>query len=207
MFLNKTREQEKEMANKKTAVVKKELSNRTFLFLLVLEIVLFAFVFNFLVLKNQRMKSDNIFLELVQEKENNLEIESKKKRIEKIEEMFDFLSGEKETQLNTLLAEEEEIPELVLNLEDLVKKAGFEMINIDFFGSSKKKSGDQDENNNQKEIEDFFIEIEVEGGGYHNFKKMIEKIENNMRLFEVERFSFATDQETFTIKLKTFIYK
>lgn len=157
---------------------------------------------------NLKNKKDQLkILEDYQNQTKNLENSYAKIKNAKISELGD---------LKNILPQEKDLPELIAQVEALTLYQGLILGNITINNSGTSQTEKQNKQNTeeQKSIENELIkEIEVSvtilggDGTYEKVKKLLDAMENHIRLIDITSFAFDEKMTSYSIIFKTYFLK
>jgi Tfp pilus assembly protein PilO len=225
MNLSETKKEEKKNeilpGKRRSSLLSANLSRQTFFMLLFLEAIILALVGYFFFIKGVNKELKMVRAELVDKKQEFDRLSVKLDNFSVINKLYEGLSEEKLEKVKEVLPAEANLPDLLVNLDTLIKNNGFSMEGVEFqivdakgqeVFSAKNPSTEQISNEQvaeatsavKKEIKTINIALNIEGSSYGGLKNLISQLENNLRLFDVVNFGFAGESTSLKIELKAY---
>lgn len=124
------------------------------------------------------------------------------KQLRQFQKNYNQLSDEDIIKLNFALPKLEDIPGLFVQLENLARLSGFNLLSADISAVENVR----DRNRELAGIKKQNIAITVEGGNYSAFKNLLKEIELNLRLLDVNSINFTSGSNLYTVNLSTYYF-
>lgn len=121
--------------------------------------------------------------------------------LNKMNEEFSRLNSNDRTRLDIALPQGQDLPNLLTQLEGLVKASNFSITDISFSADKENKpaTGNGIENpSTNSEVKILKISLTVEGGDYDELKQFVNNIEQSLRLLQVTSLSFSAKEANAT---------
>lgn len=137
------------------------------------------------------------------------EYETKKGMLNELQEaneIYNKISPDLKEKLIEILPYTPDLPDIFNNFEQLALASDFEILSLDAVPliNNKKVKAEVGKNDKIKEIK---INIVIQGSSYVNFKKFLDLIEHNLRIFDVESYVYAPEETKYSLVLKTYFYE
>lgn len=113
--------------------------------------------------------------------------------LKNLEKSYNNLSPEEKEKLKQTLPFEEDLPNLFVHFEKLVKESGFSLGSIKFIPGTE-----------EGKVKTLNIELGLDDGNYQSLKSFLVKLERDVKIIDVEAVSFSASG--YSLKLKTYFF-
>lgn len=123
------------------------------------------------------------------------------KDLKNYQENFNNISEEEKNKIKKILPEEKDTEIIINEINQISKKIGVDISSIIFINNTRGGVYEEEKNN----IEKISFSISIKNGkDYQTFKKFINEIENNIRIFDVEDFYVDDKFDTYNFKVNCY---
>jgi len=171
---------------------------RRYAFLLAIIIIFFGYLF--LILPENRKLLEN----KMKKQELEAAFQEKREEINSIKnEVVDYenLSPDLKEKINKILPKSKDFPNLYLQLGEISRESGLFLKSVQVEEKKEKVEGVP------KNVGLLEIRLKLEGGDYASFKEFLNKLETNLRLFDVTSINFPPDLKSFGLTMRTYYFK
>lgn len=214
---------------------KLNLFTRYFKPILFLTVVIILGAAYFLLLSPLFKEYQTLTKQVIEEKRENLEQQKKIfNELSELNKVYNEVSPSLKDKVQELLPTQPALPNLYYNLDQLATVAGYKILSVDInvpkqeqkkstqeFRAPTEEMGEGEEIRpaemtgakmsepaiSQKSLKEIKITLELEGNGYLTFKNFLDLLEHNLRILEVESFSYDPEETTISLNLKTYYYQ
>jgi len=121
-------------------------------------------------------------------------------RFEKIMADWESVSEEDKRRLDYFLPEGKDVPGIVAMLDTMAAQSGFAVTKVSL-------SHTEQPIEKKPDLFPILISMSIDGGTYQNLKQFVEKIENNLRVLDVESLSFQAGKGIYVLNISTYYLK
>jgi hypothetical protein len=206
---------------RRSSLLLANLSRQTFLMLMGVEVAVLALAGYFFFVRGANKELVVVRADLTSKQEQLSQASNKLNNFSVINKIYEGLDGEVIKKVGQVLPVEPNLPDLMVNLDTLVKNNGFSLVEIDFqivdsagqeVFSAQNAEPEQVTNEavaaattaTTKELKTINISLNIEGSSYSGLKSLISQLENNLRLFDVLKFGFTSEGTSLKIELRAY---
>ncbi len=142
-------------------------------------------------------------------KEKSEELQSRKTYLNDLKSLlanYQKLTDEEIRRINLVLPSEKDLPGIFVQLEALAEKNGLMLNVIDISTTTEKKTTKKTTKKTAGKIKRLDVAMSLGGGDYYIFKKFLDDLEYNIRIFDVSSTSFSPDFTSYFINLRTYYF-
>lgn len=164
---------------------------------IIILILVFGFMFFLNPKYNEVKVSGALNLEAKQVGLANKEVQLSE--LKKLAENYSQLLKSDIEKIEKILPSEEDIPGLLVQLENTAKNNIFNILSLDINSIQSLSKNKQNDS-----IKKLAITLTIEGGGYTDLKLFLSQLESNLRLFDVEALNFTSGSNLYTLNISTY---
>jgi len=127
---------------------------------------------------------------------------AQQREIEAVLQEFRQFSSQDLTVVGELLPDEQQIPQLILQLDTMAQEAGLVMGAVAFSYPPPAKQAVAE----ASRVESVIITVTMEGKDYTALKQFVTLVERNFRLLDINGLQYAPDGDGFTITMTTYYF-
>jgi Tfp pilus assembly protein PilO len=222
-----------ELSKKRSSLLAANLSRQTFLMLMGAEIAVLALIGYFFFVKGANKELNLVKAELLAKQSEFSALNFKLDNFSVINSLYKKIDNGSLEKIDGVLPEKANLPDLIVNLDSISKNNGFSLTGVDLQivdekGKEILKASNLNTSNLDtigeagdagafaptenatvepvKTLKTINISLNIDGSGYGGLKNLIAQLENNLRLFDVLKFSFSPDSKDFKIDLKGYYF-
>lgn len=113
-------------------------------------------------------------------------------------------SQEEENLLNLALPNGLDVPSIIIQVDELARTHGFQIVKIDIDEASNSSSNISVPSN--KDIKKVNINVEFSGDSYESWKRLVASIESSIMIFDVTAMSFSGDGSFYRLNMNSYFY-
>lgn len=200
------------------------LSRQTFLMLMGVEVAVVALIGYFFFIRGVNEELIIVRADLAGRQEEFKQLTDKFNNFSIINKLYNSLDPEVLEKVEQVLPTQPDLPDLMVNLDTLVKNNGFSLGGVEFqivnekgqevlrakttaaAPPSNEEVAAAEGPTTTKELKIINTVLDIKGSSYGGLKNLIIQLENNLRLMDVQKFGFAGDSTSLKIELKTYYY-
>lgn len=191
--------------------------NQHFIMFLIVSILLIVVLIYFLFapsLIHQYTKMNNKILE-----EKKIELNKQKDKLKELTELsnvYASINAPLKEKVLQLLPQQTDLANLYYNLYQITQEAKYEIkeIEVTFFKDEQTtknldKMAVQTDNLEQRlpaSLKEIKVDMKLDGKGYLNLKNLVSLLENNLRIFDIEKLEYNIEKSIIEIQLRTYYY-
>ena len=195
-------------------------------------VIIFSIAY-FLFLSPLISKYHELSDQTIKEKRENLDKQKKIfSELSKINKIYNQVTPYLKDKVSELLPSQPDLPNLYYTLDQLTRDGGYKMLSISIEVPKEKQKTSHRQASNQanksesltqeqgingaeseglskteKSLREIGITLSLEGGGYLAFKDFLDLLEHNLRILDVESFSYNPKETDIELRLKTYYYR
>jgi Tfp pilus assembly protein PilO len=205
---------EKTKKKKKSNILAKNFGFALFLSYLIIGVVFYIFIFSPLMEKRSLYNSSV----LETKKSELLNKEKLLKELKQANDIYQKITPELKNKMFQILPQAPDLPELYSDLEILAKQSGFELKSVSAVILENKKKDNvvnklnspvpvEFEIQNLKTTKEIKISLVINGSGYTQFKQFLDLIEHNIRILDIESYTYSPEDTSHSLVLRTYFYE
>lgn len=201
---------------RRSSLLSADLSRQTFLMLIGLEAVILVLIGYFFFVKGVSQEYSAVKADLISRQEELNQLTQRLNNFSTINKLYNSLNPELISKAGSILPSSPDLSNLMVNLDTLVKNNGFSLTGVEFqIVDGKGKEVFRGKNASEaeaaaaslpRELKSVGINLEIKGSSYGGLKNLIVQLENNLRLFDVQKFGFSAESSSLEIGLKSYYF-
>jgi hypothetical protein len=214
------------VGKRRSSLLSANLSRQTFLMLMGVEAAILSLIGFFFFIQGANKELGMVRADLTVKQQEAEQLIGRLDNFLVLNKLYESLDEKTVAKVKQVLPAAPDLPDLMINLDTLVKNNGFSLTSIDFqivndkgeevfraqnaetarvtnaeVGQNLTENGTTQIN---KELKIINISIDIKGSSYGGLKNLISQLENNLRLFDVLKFGFSGDSNSLKIDLRAY---